>query len=51
MKMVGLSKISNGAATGSEEEGAAESSSVLAEWGRHRRFWWMLDLVVGRGEG
>ena len=28
VKMVGLSKISNGAATGEEEEGASESSYV-----------------------
>lgn len=49
MKMVGLIKISNGAATGSEEERAAESSSVCGGVGQAPPV--LVDAGFGCGQG
>lgn len=49
MKMADLSKVSNGAATGSEEEGAPESSSVCGGVGQALPV--LVDPEFGCGQG
>lgn len=51
VKMVGLRKRSNAAATGDEEEEHQRAAASVVERGRHCRVVGRLNLVMSRGEG
>lgn len=51
VKMVGFNKISNGAATGEEEEGASESSYVCGGEEQALLGCWTPEFGRGQGEG